>query len=69
MYLTKICYNTLMIKQGDTVGIIALSGACEEELVKSAVLNFEKMGFKGAITSRSMELDATPPENTMGSPG
>ena len=34
-----------MIKQGDTIGIIALSGACEEELVKSAVLNFEKMGF------------------------
>ena len=38
-------------------------------LEKDTVGLFEKIGFKGAITSRSMELDATPPENTTRSPG
>ena len=34
-----------MIKQGDTIGIISLAGACEKELVKQAVQNIEALGF------------------------
>ena len=35
-----------MIKQGDTIGIIALSGACEQEKVELAQANIEKLGYK-----------------------
>ena len=35
-----------MIKKGDTIGIIALGGTCDKELVKSAVQNIEKSGYK-----------------------
>lgn len=35
-----------MINQGDTIGIIALSGDCDREKVEKAKANFEKMGFK-----------------------
>ena len=35
-----------MIKQGDTIGIIALGGKCEDHLVKQAVQNIESLGFK-----------------------
>ena len=35
-----------MIKHGDTIGILALAGVCEEHLVKQAVLNIESLGFK-----------------------
>ena len=49
MYRTRVgaylCYNTSMIKQGDTIGIISLAGACEKELVKQAVQNIEALGF------------------------
>ena len=37
---------TYMIKHGDTIGILALAGVCEEHLVKQAVLNIESLGFK-----------------------
>ena len=39
-------YNTSMIKQGDTIGIIALGGNCEQSLVEQAVQNIEALGFK-----------------------
>ena len=35
-----------MIKQGDTIGIIALGGNCEQSLVEQAVQNIEALGFK-----------------------
>ena len=35
-----------MIKQGDTIGIIALGGECEQNLVKQAVQNIEALGFR-----------------------
>lgn len=35
-----------MIKQGDTVGVVALGGNCEKEKVDKAVLNLENLGFK-----------------------
>ena len=35
-----------MIKKGDTIGIIALAGACENQFLKKAVQNFEDLGFK-----------------------
>lgn len=35
-----------MIKQGNTIGIIALGGNCEQYLVEQAVQNIEEMGYK-----------------------
>lgn len=35
-----------MLKKGDTIGIIALAGKCEPELINQAVLNIENLGFK-----------------------
>ena len=35
-----------MINKGDTIGIIALGGTCDKELVKTAVQNIEKSGYK-----------------------
>lgn len=35
-----------MIKKGDTIGIIALAGACDKEKVKQATLNLEGLGYK-----------------------
>lgn len=35
-----------MIFKNDTIGIIALSGACEKEKINTAVQNLEKLGFK-----------------------
>ena len=35
-----------MLNQGDTIGIIALSGACDREKVEQAKANIEAMGFK-----------------------
>lgn len=34
-----------MIKQGDTIGIIALGGKCDQPLVMQAVQNIEALGF------------------------
>ena len=42
----NLCYNTPMIKQGDTIGIIALAGACDKQQVQQAVQNIEALGFK-----------------------
>ena len=36
----------MSIKQGDSIGIIALSGDCEREKVESAKSFFEKLGYK-----------------------
>lgn len=35
-----------MINQGDTIGIVALSGACDKEKVEQAKANIEAMGYK-----------------------
>ena len=35
-----------MLNQGDTIGIIALSGACDREKVEQAKANIEAMGFR-----------------------
>lgn len=35
-----------MVKDGDTIGIIALAGACEQDQVKQAQLNIEGLGYK-----------------------
>ena len=35
-----------MLKKDDTIGIIALAGKCEPELINLAVLNIENLGFK-----------------------
>ena len=35
-----------MLNQGDTIGIIALSGDCEREKIEQAKANIESMGFK-----------------------
>ena len=35
-----------MIIQGDTIGIIALGGKCEQNLVQNAVQNLEALGYK-----------------------
>jgi len=42
----NLCYNTPMIKQGDTIGIIALAGDCDKQQVEQAVQNIETLGFK-----------------------
>lgn len=34
-----------MIKTGDTIGIIALAGKCEKNLINQAIYNLEKLGF------------------------
>ena len=34
-----------MLKTGDTIGIIALSGACEKEKIEKAKANIESMGY------------------------
>ncbi|MBE7711076.1 MAG: LD-carboxypeptidase [Cyanobacteria bacterium SIG31] len=39
-----------MIKQGDTIGIIALGGNCEQSLVEKAIQNIEALGFKVKIS-------------------
>ena len=39
-------YNTPMIKQGDTIGIIALGGKCEQHLIEQAVQNIKALGYK-----------------------
>ena len=44
-----------MIKQGDTIGIISLAGACEKELVEQAVQNIEALGFKVKLSKNIFE--------------
>ena len=39
-----------MIKQGDTIGIIALASKCEQNLIQQAVQNLETMGFKTKLS-------------------
>ena len=40
-----------MLNQGDTIGIIALSGACDREKAEQAKANIEAMGFKVKLSS------------------
>ena len=46
-----------MIKQGDTIGIIALGGNCERHLVEQAVLNLEALGFKVKLSKNIYDQD------------
>ena len=39
-----------MIKQGDTIGIIALGGNCSDSLIKQASKNIENLGFKTKLS-------------------
>lgn len=39
-----------MIKQGDTIGIIALGGNCSDSLIKQATKNIENLGFKTKLS-------------------
>lgn len=43
------------LNKGDTIGIIALSGECEQKKVKQAKLNFENLGFKVKLSKNIME--------------
>ena len=36
----------MMLKKGDTIGIIALAGQCDEELITKATDNLENLGYK-----------------------
>ena len=44
--ILDLCYNSNMIKQGDTIGIIALAGNCDKEKIMIAVKNLESLGYK-----------------------
>ena len=46
-----------MIKQGDTIGIIALGGNCEQALVEQAVQNIEALGFKVKLSKNIYDKD------------
>lgn len=46
-----------MIKQGDTIGIIALGGKCEQNLVQQAVQNLETLGFKVKLSKNIYDQD------------
>jgi len=46
-----------MIKQGDTIGIIALGGNCEQALVEQAVQNIEALGFKVKLSKNIYDQD------------
>ena len=52
-----LCYNTYMIKQGDTIGIIALAGACDKQQVQQAVQNIEALGFKVKLSKNIYAQD------------
>ena len=40
-----------MLKQGDTIGIVALAGDCEKEKIDLAVKNIESMGYNIKLAS------------------
>jgi len=46
-----------MIKQGDTIGIISLAGACEKEKIELAVHNIEALGFKVKLSKNIYDKD------------
>ena len=47
----KILYNNAMrLKKGDTIGIIALSGECEEEAVIKAKKHIESLGYNVCLS-------------------
>lgn len=46
-----------MIKQGDTIGIIALAGKCEQNLIEQAVQNIEALGFKVKLSKNIYDQD------------
>ena len=51
----NLCYNANMIKQGDTIGIMALAGACDKQQVQQAVQNIEASGFKVKLSKNIYE--------------
>lgn len=46
-----------MIKQGDTIGIIALGGNCDTNLVNKAILNIEGLGYKIKLSKNIYDKD------------
>lgn len=46
-----------MIQKGDTIGIIALGGKCDEKLVKEAVFNLENLGYKTKLSKNIYAQD------------
>lgn len=52
-----LCYNTSMIKQSNTIGIISLAGACKKELIEKAVQNIEALGFKVKLSKNIYDQD------------
>lgn len=46
-----------MIKQGNTIGIIALGGNCEQHLIQQAVQNLEALGFKVKLSKNIYDQD------------
>ena len=46
-----------MIKQGNTIGIIALGGKCEKPLIMQAVQNIEALGFKVKLSKNIFEQE------------
>ena len=46
-----------MIKQGDTIGIIALGGNCEQQLIEQAAHNIESLGFKVKLSNNIYDKD------------
>ena len=53
----NLCYNTYMVKQCDTIGIIALAGACDKQQVQQAVQNIETLGFKVKLSKNIYEQE------------
>ena len=41
----------MKLEKGDTIGIVALAGKCEEALVKDAISNLESLGYKTKIAA------------------
>ena len=54
---TYLCYNTPMSKQGDTIGIISLAGACDKQQIQQAVQNIEALGFKVKLSKNIYDQD------------
>ena len=46
-----------MINKNDTIGIIALAGACEKEKIEQAVLNIENLGYKVKLSQNIYNRD------------
>ncbi|MBR2430351.1 LD-carboxypeptidase [bacterium] len=46
-----------MLNKNDTIGIIALAGACEKEKIEQAVINIENLGYKVKLSENIFDKD------------